>query len=237
MSQTLVTGAQGSIGRALMKLLPDAVGIDIWDWDIRYPWSGPDYFKPNVVFHLAAAKDAPEGEVDPNRVLQVNATGTANVLRRWPGARVILASTCKACVPETVYGASKLIAERLVLNAGGSVARFHNVVETHGNVFEKWAALEDRPLPVTDCSRYFIHVDQATDLLVSILGLAPGRYLIDPGSIERMVDIANRFYPGREVVHIPRRRGDRAVEPLVAPHEILLPTDIERVLKVVSPHD
>lgn len=174
------------------------------------------------MFHLAAAKDAPEGEVDPETTFRVNALGTQHVLDRWPYARVILASTCKACDPETVYGASKLIAERLVLNAGGWVARFHNVRETRGNVFQQWAALPaDASLPVTRCYRYFISIDQAVDLLLTVPRLPSGRYMTDPGRLRSMSDVAAETYPDRPQHWITRRRGDRAVEPLHASHERL----------------
>lgn len=239
----VVTGARGSIGSALMERLPDAIPIDIEDWDIRdpIPWRLLN-LKPDIIFHLAASKDAPEGEVDPVRVMETNVVGTHHVLQAWPQARVILASTCKACAPETAYGASKLMAERIVLNAGGSVARFHNVRETQGNVFEKWAALPpEASLPVTSCHRYFIGIDQALDLLQLVATLPPGRYMTDPGSPRFMPDIAEATYPGRPWHFIDRRRGDRIREPMHAPHEVLQDagavTTTNGIYRVVSPHD
>ena len=220
MNRVVVTGANGSIGRALMAALPDAQGIDIDDWDVTEPRLNEIEKQPELVFHLAASKDAPEGETDPEKVLRVNALGTANVLARWPSAKVILASTCKACDPETAYGASKLIAERMVLNAGGSVARFHNVIETSGNVFQTWRDTpEDQPIAYTDCVRYFIPISAAVNLLLATSHLPAGRYLTYPAFPRHMSDMARIYYPGRERVEIPRRRGDRIVEPLVADNE------------------
>ncbi len=224
MRPIVVTGAKGSIGRALLAALPKDVaqGIDIEDWDITEPrpFANETEARPVLVYHLAASKDAPEGELDPEKVLRTNALGTANVLARWPTSKVILASTCKACDPETAYGASKLIAERMVLNAGGSVARFHNVIETSGNVFEKWRKIpEGEPLPVTFCHRYFIHIQQAVDLLMAVSMLPPGRYFTDPGPGRWMPDVVKEYYPGREWVSIERRRGDRIREPLLARNE------------------
>jgi len=90
---------------------------------------------PGVIFHLAGAKHAPVGEIDPHDSLWTNTLGTYNVVEaaKKTGARVVLASTCKAINPETAYGASKLLAERITLNyENGTVARFHNIVETQG---------------------------------------------------------------------------------------------------------
>ncbi len=162
--------------------------------------------------------------------------GTQNVLSRWPNARVILASTCKACDPETAYGSSKLIAERMVLNAGGSVARFHNVIETRGNVFEHWDSLEG-PLPVTPCRRYFIHLEDAVRLLQTVAVLPPGRYMIDPGEQRWMHDIASQFYPDAEQVPMEPRRGDRIREPYVAFNEFTMKTDFPFIYEIVNTHD
>lgn len=247
----VVTGARGSIGTALMGNLRDSgeetvIGFDIEDWDIRHPYRNPmldqnvtmQDFDPRLVFHLAASKDAPAGEKDPQRVLETNAVGTQRVLDRWPNAKVVLASTCKACDPETAYGASKLIAERLVLNAGGSVARFHNVRETRGNVFRQWEALPaDAPLPVTPCWRHFIGLEQAVDLLRAVATLPPGRYMAAPGPARWMMDVARDLYPGRDAYFIEPRRGDRRSEPVCAASETLLPTDFSGIIKVVGQHD
>lgn len=236
----LVTGASGSVGRALVAELGDEVvahDIDTLDVtnakQVAFVLEG---VRPDVIFHLAGAKHAPDGEVDPWHVLNVNAVGTRNVLDHCGGAKVILASTCKACDPETAYGASKLIAERMVLNAGGVVVRFYNIPESDGNVFRLWESLpEFEQLPYTDCTRYFVPMDACVALLVEALELPSGRYAPDPGFASHMLDVAQRYYPRRETVHIPRRRGDRTREPLKASCETV--EEVSGYLKITSPHD
>jgi FlaA1/EpsC-like NDP-sugar epimerase len=234
----VVTGADGSIGKALLAAVPSAVGIDIGDWDITQPRRNEIEAQPTLVFHLAASKDAPSGERDPEHVARVNVLGTQNVLDRWPDATVIMASTCKACDPETAYGASKLIAERMVLNRGGSVARFHNVIETSGNVFAQWRAIPGpESLPVTSCHRYFIHLEDAIFLLQAVALMEPGRYLLHPGRARWMPDMVKEYHPGRRWHYIDARRGDRIREPLVATHEKTAPTEVDGILRVTSYHD
>lgn len=239
----LVTGAAGSVGQALLPHLQgDVLATDKHDLDI----TDPDQceviigaFGPELVYHLAAQKFAPEGEDDPERTLAVNATGTANVVRaaNRVGAKVITASTCKACDPETVYGASKLIAERLTLNAGGWVARFYNVRESCGNVLSIWASLpEGEPLPVAPCHRYFITSEQVTDLLLKVPTLPPGRYTVNPGDPVAVGDLAAELYPGRETLPIEPRRGDRVKEPRTAASELLLPMS-DGLERIYSVHD
>jgi FlaA1/EpsC-like NDP-sugar epimerase len=244
--RVLVTGAAGSIGSALSKAL---LGIDhaATDVELAFPefldvldeyalWPLP---APTVIFHLAAAKHAPHGEVDPWEVTETNTFGTRNVLAYADsvGARVVFASTCKACDPETAYGASKLIAERMVLNAGGAVARFHNVVETSGNVFEIWRGLdEDAPLPVADCERRFIALEEAVALLLWCAVLPPARYAVNPGVARQMGSVAGDLYPGRPMVAMERRRGDRRREPLAGASESVHRLS-EWLLRVSSPHE
>jgi len=237
----LITGHCGSIGSALADGLRaenyEVVGYDVVDHpadDVR------DYLRlerligklrPEAIFHLAGAKHAGSGETDPEETVDINVTGTGNVLIASRGVLVVTASTCKAADPETVYGASKLIAERLTLNAGQRVARFYNVRETSGNVFEIWRNLPiDAPLPVTNCRRYFITVDDAVRLMRSCAVLPPGLYTVDPGEASWMPDEAANY--GRATTLIEPRRGDRLNEPRKARCERLqsLGDGIERIL-------
>jgi hypothetical protein len=204
-ARVLVTGASGSIGSAVVDALrgvaiatypSDIVGA-YWQLDVCDDDRVADAIKairPTHVLHLAGEKHAPEGELDPVKTTRTNIEGTVNVLRHAGGARVVTASTCKACDPETVYGASKLIAERMTLNAGGSVARFYNVVESSGNVFRLWESLPaDEPLPVAPCERYF----------VSLADAVAARSL---GRSARARPLRRR--PGAAAAHGRRRRRD-----------------------------
>lgn len=252
----LVTGAEGAVGSEFCKRLPltdrPASYLDaaVWRTDLASPRARLDVtdrgecfgwltsIRPDVIWHLAGSKHAPEGEIDPAQVARVNIDGTLNVLAAAAqiGAKVITASTCKACDPETAYGASKLIAERATLNAGGVVVRFHNVAESGDNVFRFWESLPpDQPIPVTDCWRYFTPMENAVDLLVAAVDLPSGRYACDPGEPRWMPDVAAELYPGRDQVRIPARRGDRHREPLVAACEQAHP--FGDWLRIVGAHD
>lgn len=240
-----MTGAGGSIGRLLVPLLVDrgytVFPTDVDTLDVTYANQVAHHLEkriPSVVFHLAGAKHAPEGETDPEYVSIVNTAGTANVVRVASriGAKVIFASTCKAADPETAYGASKLIAERIVLNAGGVVVRYYNVRETEGNVFRTWEQIPDsEPIPWTNCWRYFISVEDALDLTMAGLHLPSGRYTVEPGPSTSMYREARRLYPGREFVQVAARRGDRLKEPLRASSESMV--RFKDFWRISSPHD
>lgn len=247
-ARVLVTGALGSIGSAVVSALHAAdVVVHATDLD------GAPYLdvrdrdrveammrsvRPSHILHLAGAKHAPGGELDPASVARTNVHGTENVLRYAAGARVVTASTCKACDPETAYGASKLIAERMTLNAGGSVARFYNVVESSGNVFRIWESLPaDVPLPVTPCERYFVSLADAVALVLWAAVLEPARYAIDPGPAQRIDDVAAALYPGRPQQPMAPRRGDRLQEPRHGQSEKATATAIAGIVRITSPHE
>ena len=241
----LITGAFGSIGGALGEVLTQVgsrvVEMDLPKNDVRdlatvshFMWK----YRPDVIFHYAAAKSAPDGELNPYETADTNIRGTANVLSAAPKhARIVTASTCKACDPETAYGASKLIAERMTLNSGQSVARFFNVVETSGNVFELWEKQEVGALPVCPATRYFISLREAVYLSIWAATLDPGRYILSDVEARSMADVAVSLYPGKAQTEIPLRRGDRQVEPFVARSEKVRATLIPGIARVTSPYE
>jgi FlaA1/EpsC-like NDP-sugar epimerase len=240
----LITGANGSIGRAVSQHLSkhgiESICTDLHNLDVTNFSTVLDSlnrFEPDFIFHLAAAKHAPEGETDPVYTYTVNTIGTNNILKCAWRAKVVFASTCKACNPETVYGASKMISERMTLNAGHNVARFYNVVETSENVFETWAALPpEEPILYTDCYRYFISLREAVGLVLVSAVLPRGRYAVNPGESRHMKDIADALYPDRKRVQMERRRGDRIREPRKAHEEEIRPTDMF-LDEIVGYHD
>jgi FlaA1/EpsC-like NDP-sugar epimerase len=245
----LITGAKGSLGKKISSIFEifeltvsttDIDNCDVTNFD--QVSQAVKTFKPSHILHLAADKHAPAGELNPLKTISINVQGTLNILNAINPSqtKIILASTCKACDPETVYGASKLIAERLVLNSGGSVARFFNVVDTAENVFEIWARIpKTEVIPVTKCFRYFISSNEAVSLLIITLiksKHSPGRYIFDPGIPHFMPDVAQRLYPQRELKLVPPRRGDRLVEPLKANVEEISHLG-SRLIQVQSTHD
>lgn len=243
----LITGAAGAVGSAVAERLEadarwNVVRTDIDTLDVTHHSAVSIALlehDPDVVLHLAGQKHAPVGEIEVEETLDVNVEGTRNVIEATAadGVRVVTASTCKACDPETVYGATKLIAERLTLNAGGVVIRFHNIPEAGGNVLRLWESLPaDEPLPVCDAYRYFLPMSRAVDLAVRALEL-PGsaRYMADPGDPVWIPTLAEKLYPGRDHLRIPLRRGDRHREPLHAACETL--HQHGDLFRIVSPYD
>jgi FlaA1/EpsC-like NDP-sugar epimerase len=251
----LVTGANGSIGSALVPVLNSFGNAEVLATDIEGTHEYLDVtdfqsvlgvvnkFNPDYIINIAGAKHAPDGEHETFKTLSINTLGTKNLIDAMPSHCVlILTSTCKATNPEVVYGASKLIAERMTLNAGGRVARFYNVVESSKNVFEIWNEVPtDEPINVVEtCSRHFISIHEAVGLMLYLLmedGNKNARFIVHPSAIRKMDDVAEALYPSRLKVCIPPRRGDRLSERMQSTAEELYATDFANIYRVRNIHD
>lgn len=138
-----------------------------------------DLHQPTLVFHAAAYKQVPLLEEHPFASIETNVCGTDTLAQAsaQSKARLILLSTDKAVEPASVMGATKRVAELIVLESGGTVLRLGNVLASSGSVAEVFAAQIDGggPLAVTDpaARRYFLTVEEAVDLLLSA-SMEPG---------------------------------------------------------------
>jgi FlaA1/EpsC-like NDP-sugar epimerase len=173
-----------------------------------------DAARPQVVFHLAAYKHVPFGEAFPEETFAVNVLATAGLLRlagERGVERFVYPSSDKAVNPPSLYGATKRLSEALVQQAARDhghryvVARYVNILGTHGSVIETFAEqlASGQPLTVTDArmTRYWISMREATWLLAQAATVGT------PGSV-LMLD-------ARE--EIPVTRIARRVEALLAP--------------------
>lgn len=249
--RVLVTGGEGSIGKAISKQLEAMAeevlltDIDLMDVrDERNVMAQFLRFQPNIVVHLAASKHAPLGEEDPYEVMRTNVLGTRHVLEwsRRMRAHCVVASTCKACDPETAYGATKLVAERMTLNHGQTVVRYYNCVETSGNVFEIWRQHETAgPLHYTDARRRFTSLNEVISLTMwATLWGGPARYTLTDTVSRHMRDVLASVYPDRENFYVSKalRRGDRFEEPRHAACERMEEVaGCEWISRVWNPHD
>ncbi len=249
--KVLITGANGSVGTHLREVF-DSIGVEYLATDIDGNLEYLDItnfgdcvrhinnFQPDYIVNIAGLKYATKSEHQAWRTVQVNVEGTKNLIDAAPkGCKVVLTSTCKSANPEIVYGATKLIAERMVINAGGSVARFFNVIQSQGNVFEIWDKVPtNEPIKVVEgCKRYFISTDEATGLIIYAM-FNNGRFIVNTPNPRRIEDIAEDIYPNREKVLIPRRRGDRQYEIFLSTSEREVYEECDgAVLKIIGDHD
>ena len=109
----VITGANGYIGKVLADKLPDAKRYDINNWDINSP---RDIILPTVtcVVHLAALVRVGESVRDPLKYYSTNVGGTLNIMKAFPNAKMVFASTGAAFHPDSPYGHSKVMCEQII---------------------------------------------------------------------------------------------------------------------------
>lgn len=200
-----------------------------------------------IVFHAAAYKHVPLLERHPLEAVANNALATltlAEAATRAGAARIVLLSTDKAAAPASILGATKRIAERIVLSRGGVALRLGNVLGTEGSVSETFARQIAAGSAVTvtapDAERYFLTRAEAVDLLVaSAVSAVPGSLLAPelPGQ-HRIVELALFLYkelchePAPNIVFTGQRPGDKVRELFRSGDEEALLSSIEGTMRI-----
>jgi UDP-N-acetylglucosamine 4,6-dehydratase len=193
--------------------------------------NGVDY-----VIHAAALKQVPAAEYNPMECIKTNIHGAENVIHAALSnnvEKVIALSTDKAANPINLYGATKLVSDKLFVAAnnvaGGhrtrfSVVRYGNVVGSRGSVvpfFKRQIANGCDHLPITDASmtRFWITVQQGVDfVLKNFERMHGGEIFVPKIPSVKVVDLARAMAP-----NLPHRIiGIRPGEKL---HEIMCPAD------------
>jgi O-antigen biosynthesis protein WbqV len=207
-----------------------------------------EHHAPDIVFHAAAFKHVPLLEEHPLAAIENNVLGTRSLVSAATvhQARVVLLSTDKAVEPASILGATKRVAECIVLGAGGTVLRLGNVLASSNSVVESFARqiAAGSQLAVTDpaARRYFLTIEEAVDLLIAASAEANRPLLLAPdlGSPQYITDLA-RFMarvlaPEREVAidFTELRPGDKELEKLWSPDETAVPARAQGLLSIHS---
>ncbi|MBN2257846.1 MAG: polysaccharide biosynthesis protein, partial [Anaerolineaceae bacterium] len=194
-------------------------------------------FHPGIVFHTAAHKHVPLMELNPEDAVTNNIIGTrclVDVAIKHAVEKFILISSDKAIRPVNIMGATKRLAEMIVLNAAGqqgqvfSVVRFGNVLGSRGSVVPlfKHQIAKGGPITIThpDMKRYFMTIPEAVNLVLQAAAMGHGGelFMLNMGEQVRIQDLAEDLVrlsglePGRdiEIVTTSIRRGEKLSEDL-----------------------
>lgn len=185
----------------------------------------------DIVVHAAALKQVQTCEYNPIEAVRTNIDGTINVINAaidYGVEKIIAISTDKAVHPANLYGATKLVMERLFIQANvyaidrksrfGCV-RYGNVVGSRGSVIPLFRKQrENGKITITDdrMTRFWITLEQGVQFVIdSIKRMHGGEVFVPKIPSMKIVDLANIMAPNakREVIGI--RPGEKV-------HEILL---------------
>ncbi|MFN7457672.1 MAG: polysaccharide biosynthesis protein [Gemmatimonas sp.] len=214
-----------------------------------------DAYRPTVVFHAAAYKHVPLMEEHPGEAVRNNVLGTLHVATaavRAGARKFVLISTDKAVNPTSIMGASKRLAELVVLGhpqvrghgTDFRAVRFGNVLGSAGSVvplFQRQLAAGG-PLTVThpDVRRYFMTIPEAVELVLQAAALpeASDRItMLDMGEPVRILDLAEQLirlagrvpYTDVDITFTGLRPGEKLNEDLMALFEEGTPTSVQQI--------
>jgi len=188
-----------------------------------------------VVVHAGAIKQVPVCEENPFEAIQTNVIGSRNVIDaalRQGIKRTLLVSTDKAVNPINLYGATKLCAEKLFVQANHqegkfrgcfSTVRYGNVIGSRGSVIP--TLLEQRkrgPITITDCrmTRFSITLEQGVRFVIRCLERMHGGEIFVPKIPSmRLFDLAEALAPGTQIEEIGIRAGEKLHEVLISEDE------------------
>jgi|ERR1700733_87198 len=232
-------------------LLTSVLG-DICDWGLLSEIF--DRYRPDIVYHAAAFKHVPLMESNPFAVVRNNALGTASLARIAQAEGVadfVMVSTDKAVNPISIMGASKRVAELVLLSLNNpkhrmSSVRLANVLGSQGSVVPRFLTQISQGGPVTvthqDVSRYFLTIGDAVELilLASALKESGGIFIPQVGEPVKILDVAielineNRTKSGKDipVTFTGLRAGDKMSEEFLSGDESTEPTSDPRLSRV-----
>lgn len=185
----------------------------------------------DIVIHAAAVKRIPEAEVQPEECIATNVIGSLNVVRACVTTgveRCVGISTDKACQAVTVYGASKLMMERIFQSQFGDICqftlvRYGNVIQSRGSVVTVWRDMleHDGYITSTDpnMSRFWMTREQAVDAVLLALGEKAGTVTIPMCSALSMRSFAEYVMPDAEFRYEGIRKNEKQHETLLTERE------------------
>ena len=190
--------------------------------------------KPDVVVHTAAMKHIDLMETNPIAGCTINVMGSLNVVEASIINDIPITvgiSTDKACLAESVYGASKYLMERVFMNSNNdtnrfAVTRFANVAHSSGSVLPFWLKLkkEGKPLKLTDpnMNRLIFTKDDAAMLINRTIDwtLHHGGGFVKSYKMKcvNMLELAKVISDDIEIVG--KRPGEKVDEDLVSKNEV-----------------
>jgi UDP-N-acetylglucosamine 4,6-dehydratase len=205
-----------------------------------------------VVVHAAALKQVPACEYNPFEAVQTNIMGGRNVIDAAidQGVRRILAlSTDKAVNPINLYGATKLCAEKMFVQANAyagaqntrfSCARYGNVVGSRGSVIPVFMEQRKRgKITITDSrmTRFWLTLEHGVRFVVGCIEQMHGGEIFVPKIPSmRLTDMAETIAPGCEVECIGIRAGEKLHEVLVSEDEARNTVELDDMYVIQPAH-
>ncbi len=199
--------------------------------------SGVDY-----VIHAAAIKQVDTAEYNPGECIKTNVDGAQNVIDACLDTDVkgvVALSTDKACAPINLYGATKLVSDKLFCAANNikgwhdikfSVVRYGNVMGSRGSVIPFFMGKrKEGVLPITDekMTRFNISLEEGAALVLYAMNHHLGGEIFIPKIPSyRILDVAKAIAPECEIKVVGIRPGEKLHEEMITATDSLSTIDV-----------
>jgi UDP-N-acetylglucosamine 4,6-dehydratase len=186
----------------------------------------------NVIIHAAALKQVPAAEYNPDEFIKTNIGGAQTVIDAALSTQVkivVALSTDKAAAPINLYGATKLVSDKLFISANNirgnrdlrfSVVRYGNVMGSRGSVIPFFIekARNSNILPIThkDMTRFNISLEDGVEMVLWAIENAIGGEIFVPKIPSyRIETVARAISPSATLEYVGVRPGEKLHEEMI----------------------
>lgn len=210
------------------------------------------FYGVDIVFHAAALKQVDSAEYNPSEVIKTNIVGAENVISaslKNNVDKVLALSTDKACSPINLYGATKLVSDKLFISANNikgklktkfSVLRYGNVMASRGSVIPHFLNLKKKNLTpmLTDpnMTRFSLTLDQSFNFaLLSLKMMIGGELFVPKIATYKILDLIEAIGFKKKPKIIGLRPGEKINEELISKSDSVL-TFSTKEFYIIRPH-
>ena len=194
----------------------------------------------DFAIHAAALKQVPAAEYNPMEFIKTNVLGAENVVYasiKCGVKKIVALSTDKASNPINLYGASKLLSDKIFVSANNivgsknirfSVVRYGNVFNSRGSVFPVFKKIireKQKYFPIThhDMTRFIITLKEGIDFVIkSFERMHGGEIFIPKIKSIKILDLAKIMDSKKKVKYLGVRPGEKIHEFLFSSDETIL---------------
>jgi UDP-N-acetylglucosamine 4,6-dehydratase/5-epimerase len=204
----------------------------------------------DVIIHAAALKQVPTAEYNPDECIKTNIGGAQNIIDAAlaTGVKIVVAlSTDKAAAPINLYGATKLVSDKLFIAANNiignrdlrfSVVRYGNVMGSRGSVipfFMEKAKTGVIPITHPDMTRFNISIEDGVEMVLWAIENALGGEIFVPKIPSyRIETVAKAIAPNSKMVCVGIRPGEKIHEEMITSSDSYYTIDIGKYYAILS---
>lgn len=203
----------------------------------------------DVIIHAAAIKQVDTAEYNPDECVKTNVHGAQNVIDAALAnnvKNVVALSTDKACAPINLYGATKLVSDKLFIAANNikgsrdirfSAVRYGNVMGSRGSVIPFFMnKRKDGVIPIThtDMTRFNISLQAGVDMvLYAIEHHLGGEIFVPKIPSYKILDVAKAIAPSCKTEIMGIRPGEKLHEEMITETDALETIDLGKYYAIL----